>query len=184
MPYSIPGFTKCLIYFGNNTIFVYFSWHPLCLWICYGARSLHFTVSPGRKGTLFFLHIQLRSHQKDLNCSLWLYYYGKVIVELENNANNRKRLTDCLMCLQSDQVTLWNYLFIYSTYLFLISNNVWAIFSLGDHQITFVTLNTFYLLSKPARVGNHLLFLADKTKLDGTPSKIKWKIHVFWYTVF
>ena len=29
MPYSIPGSTKILIYFGNSTIFVYFSWHPL-----------------------------------------------------------------------------------------------------------------------------------------------------------
>ena len=27
-------------------------------------------------------------------------------------------------------------------------------------------------------------FLTDKTKLDGTPSKIKWKTHVFWYIVF
>ena len=31
---------------------------------------------------------------------------------------------------------------------------------------------------------NHLLFLMDKTKLDGTPSKIEWKMHVFWYIVF
>ena len=55
----------------------------LCLWICYGARSVHFTVSPERKGTLIFLHIQLHNHQKDLNPHLWLYYYGKVIVKLE-----------------------------------------------------------------------------------------------------
>ena len=93
MPYSILGSTKILIYFGNRTIFVYFSWHPLCLWICYGARSAHFTVSPRRKGTLFFLHIQLRNHQNDLNPCLWLYYYGKVIAELEKNTNNKKRQT-------------------------------------------------------------------------------------------
>ena len=24
----------------------------------------------------------------------------------------------------------------------------------------------------------------NKTKLDGIPSKIRWKIHVFWYIVF
>ena len=47
----------------------------------------------GRKGTLFYLHIQLHNHEKDLNPSLWLYYYGKVIAELENNTNNRNRLT-------------------------------------------------------------------------------------------
>ena len=29
MPYSVPSSTKILIFFGNSTIFVYFSWHPL-----------------------------------------------------------------------------------------------------------------------------------------------------------
>ena len=66
-------------------------------------------------------------------------YYGKVIVELENT--------------QSDQEALWK------SYLFLISVNVWAIFSTP-------------------------LLLTSKTKLDGIPSKIKWKMHVFWYIVF
>ena len=66
-------------------------------------------------------------------------------------------------------------------YLFLIPN-IWAIFSLRDHQqITSVTLNTFCSLSKPSPY-NHL-FLMNKTKLDGMPSKNKWKIHVLWYTV-
>ena len=40
-------------HFGNGTIFVYFSWRPL--WICYGARYVHFIVPLGRTGTLFFL---------------------------------------------------------------------------------------------------------------------------------
>ena len=52
-----------------------------------------FLCPPGRKGTFFLLHIQLHNHQKDLNPSLWLHYYGKVFSELENNTNNRKRLT-------------------------------------------------------------------------------------------
>ena len=38
-------------------------------------------------------------------------------------------------------------------------------------QITFVTLNKFSLLN------TLLLFLMDSIKLDGVPSKIKWKIH-------
>ena len=69
-------------------------------------------------------------------------------------------------------MALWN------SYLFLISNNVWAISSLGDLQITFITLNRFCPLSKPHRVVNHLLFLTDRTKLDDGTSKIEWKIHV------
>ena len=43
-----------------------------------------------------------------------------------------------------------------------------------DHQqITFVKTSRFFLLSKTS----HPLFLMDNIKLDGMPSKIKWKIH-------
>ena len=93
-------------------------------------------------------------------------YYGKVIVELENT--------------QSDQEALWK------SYLFLISVNVWAVFSLRDcQQITFIMLNRFCSLSKlPLPPTPTPLLLTNKTKLDGIPSKIKWKIHVFWYIVF
>ena len=44
----------------------------------------------GRKGTLFFLHIQLHNYQKDLNPRLWLYYCDKVIVELEKKNKQQK----------------------------------------------------------------------------------------------
>ena len=40
-------------------------------------------MTPGRKGTLFFLHIQLDNHQKDLNPWLSTYYYGKFMAKLE-----------------------------------------------------------------------------------------------------
>ena len=75
MPYSIPSSTKI---FTLATV-------PF-LFILVGAMSVcGFTVPPGRKGTLFFLHIQLNNHQKDLNPCLSLYYYGKFIAELEKN---------------------------------------------------------------------------------------------------
>ena len=149
MPYSIPGSTKILIYFDNSTIFVYFSWHPLCLWIYYGARNVNFTVSSERKGTLFFLHIQLHNHQNDLNPFLWLYYYGKVIAELEKNTTKK----DIIMFMNKKTVhgacNLTKLHFKILIHLFLISNNVWAIFSLSDHQqITFITLDRFCPLSK------------------------------------
>ena len=52
-----------------------------------------------------------------------------------------------------------------------------------DHQqTTFAMLNIFYPLSKPPPLFP--LFLMDKTKLDGIRSKIKSKMHVFWYIVF
>ena len=61
------------------------------------------------------IHIQQHNHQKDLNICLSLYYYDKVIGE----------------------VALGN------SYWLLISDNVWAIFSLRDYQlITFVILLT------------------------------------------
>ena len=75
MPYSIPSSTKI---FTLATV-------PF-LFILVGAMSVcGFIVPPGRKGTLFFLHIQLNNHQKDLNPCLSLYYYGKFIAELEKN---------------------------------------------------------------------------------------------------
>ena len=88
MPYDIPSFTKILMYFGNSTIFVLVG--ALYLWICYGARRVHFTVSLERKGALFFLQIPLYNHQKDSSPCLWLYY-GKVIVELKKKTQTTKK---------------------------------------------------------------------------------------------
>ena len=44
-------------------------------------------MPPGRRDTLFLLRAQIyqqHNHQKDLNPCLSLYYYGKIIVDLEN----------------------------------------------------------------------------------------------------
>ena len=93
MSYSTPGSTKILIYFGKSTIFVYLV-ATLCVCKFAMVPGVYILLCPpGRKSTLFFLHIQLHNHEKDLNPSLWLYYYGKVSAELENNTNNRRRLT-------------------------------------------------------------------------------------------
>ena len=124
---------------------------------------------PGRQGTLLPTYSAAKSSKrlKALSVTILLQqdhcWIGK--------QHKQQKKCNCLRCLWSDQVALQN------SYLFLISNNVWAIFSLGDHQINFATLNRFCPLSKPRLVVNNLLFLTDKTKLDGTPSKIKWKIH-------
>ena len=121
--------------------------------------------------TLFFLHIELHNHQSDLNPCLWLYY-GNVITELEKNTNKKDTVHGAC--------NLTKLHFKILIYLFLISNNVGAI--LRDYQqITFVTLNRFCPLSKPYLPIP--MFLMDKTKLDGIPSKSKWKIHLLWYIV-
>ena len=58
-----------------------------------------------------------------------------------------------------------------SSYLSLVNEKI-RLKIVGDPwQITFVTLNKFCLLN------TLLLFLMDSIKLDGVPSKIKWKIH-------
>ena len=46
--------------------------------------GVYILLCPQEEKVLFFLNIQLHSHQKDLNPYLWLYY-GKVIAELEKN---------------------------------------------------------------------------------------------------
>ena len=64
-----------------------------------------------------------------------------------------------------------------SNLMFLITVNVWAVFPLRDRQqITFVMLNRFCPLSKLSPTP---LFLTNKIKLHGIPSKIKWKMDVF-----
>ena len=173
MPYSIPGSTK-------NVIYIYILWQQHHFFILVGTLCVcEFAMvpgvyillcPPGRKVTLFFLHIQLHNHQKDLNPSLWLYYYGKVIVELENNTNNRKILT----AYGAFNLTKQHFE-IHICFLFLF---------LRWFSNTFRHAYRFCPLSKTPRVVNHLLFLTDKTKLDGTPSQIKWKIQVCWYIVF
>ena len=51
-----------------------------------------------------------------------------------------------------------------------------------DHwQITFITLNRFCALIKKNPTS---LFLIDNIKLDGVPTKIKWKIHTLLYFKF
>ena len=102
--------------------------------------------------TLFFLHIELHNHQSDLNPCLWLYY-GNVITELEKNTNKKDTVHGAC--------NLTKLHFKILIYLLLISNNVWVIFSLRDHQqITFVMLNRFCPLSKlPPLIP---LFLMDK----------------------
>ena len=173
MPYSIPTSTKILIYFGNSTIFVYFSWHPLCLWICYGPRSIHFTVSPGRKGIFSFLHIQLHNHQKDLNPCLWLYYYDKFIIELEKNTNNKKRPTVHGAC----NLTKYNFKVVIYFWFPIIPEQFFL-----KGPLTNNFCHAYQILTIKETASPIPLFLTDKNKLDRIPSKIKW--NVLWYIVF
>ena len=87
MPYSVPSSTKILTMATAPFLFKLASSVSACLWICYGARCVHFAVPSGRRGGLFFLRAEMYTFSstfiKDLNLCLPRYYYGKVIVELE-----------------------------------------------------------------------------------------------------
>ena len=91
MPYSIFSSTKTLnlatapfsfILVGILCLSVNFLWCQGCKFYCH-LRKTRCTLLP--EGT----DIQIQQHiqQKDLNLCLPLYYYGKVIVELEKNTN-------------------------------------------------------------------------------------------------
>ena len=91
MSYSIPSSTKIptlttapflFILVGVLCLSVNLLWCQVCTFYC-PLRIKRCTLLP--KGT--DVHIKQRIHQKDLNLCLPLYYYGKVIVELEKNAN-------------------------------------------------------------------------------------------------
>ena len=167
MSYSIPSFNKIL----TLTAAPFLSISDGALSVCEFAmvQRVYILLCP-QKGEVHssswehrYTHSAAQSSKrfKPLPVS---NYYDKVIVELENT--------------QSDQEALWN------SYLFLISVNVYAIFSLRDcQQITFIMLNRFSPLRKLPPTPTPL-FLTNKTKLDGISRKIKWKIHVFWYIVF
>ena len=103
---SLPVLLKFLLWQQHH--FCLFFLAP-SLWICCGARSVHFTVSPGRKGTLYFIHIQLHNHQRDLDPCLWLYYYGNFIVELEKK-NKKNKLFMVLVIWPSSTL---NFLFVF-----------------------------------------------------------------------
>ena len=81
MPYGIPSSTKTLAF---TAPFLFILLGALSIWEFAMVPGVYILLCPqGRKGTLFFLHIQLHDYQQHLNPCLWLYYYGKVIVELE-----------------------------------------------------------------------------------------------------
>ena len=57
-----------------------------------------------------------------------------------------------------------------------------AIWLRDCRQITFGTLNRFCLFSKTPPPP-HPLFLTDNITMDRMPTKIKWKVHTFFYIV-
>ena len=85
MPYSIPSSTK--IRSLATAPFYFFNWRPLsmnllwcqvCTFYC-SLRKKRCTLLPEGK----YVHIQQYIQQKYMNLCLPLYYYGKVIAELE-----------------------------------------------------------------------------------------------------
>ena len=84
MPYSIPGSTKILIYILWQQHHFFILVGTLCVCEFAMVPGVYILLCPQEEKVLFFLNIQLHSHQKDLNPYLWLYY-GKVIAELEKN---------------------------------------------------------------------------------------------------
>ena len=89
MPYSIPSSTKILTKATAPFLFIIIGvlcvclsvnlpWCQVCTFYC-PLRKKRCTLLPEGKD----VHIQQHIHQRDLNLFLPLYYYGKVIVELE-----------------------------------------------------------------------------------------------------
>ena len=112
-------------FFGNSTIFIYFSWDSL--WICYGGRYVHFIVPSQRRDTIL-LDVQRCTHSaantsKYLNLRLTSYYYAKVTDGLEKT-NKEFSCAKVFIMRLSD---ILQFVFGFNEWL-------WAIFSL-DYQI-------------------------------------------------
>ena len=71
MPYSIPGSTKIIMYklWQQHHFFILVATLCVCEFVMVPGVYI-LLCPPGRKDTLFFLQIQLPSHQKDLNPSM------------------------------------------------------------------------------------------------------------------
>ena len=87
MAYSVPSSAKILtlaaapflfLLVGDLYMSVSLVWCQVCTFYC-PLRKKRCTLLPEGKN----VHIKQQIHQKDLNLCLPLYYYGKVIVELE-----------------------------------------------------------------------------------------------------
>ena len=82
MPFSIPSFNKIFILVTAPFLFILFGALSVCKFAM--VLGVYILLCPQKeKVHSSFLHIQLHNHQKDLNPCLSLYYYGKVIDELE-----------------------------------------------------------------------------------------------------
>ena len=132
MPYNITCSTK-ISNFGNITIFLFqlicsvnSLWCQVCTFYC-PLRKKRCTFLP--EGT--DVHIQKHIYEKDLNLFLPLFYYTKVIVELQKHRqriklcyaygayNLTKQHFEVPICFQLRRVSLSN--------LFL--NNFWILFA-------------------------------------------------------
>ena len=81
MPYSIPSSPKILTLVTASILFILVG--TLSVWEFAMVPGVYILLCSQEEKLLFFLHIQLHNHQKDLSLCLSLYYYGKVIVKLE-----------------------------------------------------------------------------------------------------
>ena len=131
------------------------------LFISVSALSVfEFAMVPG-------VYILLCPQQEEVHFSSWVHRF--IYIHFQQH-NHWKDLNPCLSLYYYDKG--------------IVELAIWAIFSVGDsQQIAFVILNRFCPLSKLPPTPTPL-FLKNKTKLDGIPSKIKWKMHVFWYILF
>ena len=89
--FSIPSTTKIFTLTTATFLFILVGALSVCEFAI--VPGVYIYCAPGKKRYTLLLestdiHIQQHNHRKDLNPSLPLYYYGKVIItELENNTN-------------------------------------------------------------------------------------------------
>ena len=96
----------------------------------FGPRCVHFTVPFRKKRSTLLpkgtdLHIQQHIYQKDLNLCLPLYYYAKVIVELEQTQTR----SNCVIVLMIKPSSTFKFKCVFG-----FNECLWAIFSLLNFE--------------------------------------------------
>ena len=92
MPYSIPSSTKILIYFGNSTIFVYFSWHPLSVNLLWCQECTVYCVSRKKRYALLSTHSAAQSSKRFKPVCDHIIM-ARSLLNWKKKKNNKKRQT-------------------------------------------------------------------------------------------
>ena len=162
MPYSIHSSTNIFtlvtapfILIGVLCLSVNLLWCQMCTFYCPLRKKRCILHTEGTS-----IHIQQHIHQKDLNLCLPLYYYDKVIAELEKNTNKEFNCvySACNLTKQQFETPVCFWFELMSLNKLFLKHEKLVVLYLGCGCITFnftTQMTLHHLLSMPMNAKDH-----------------------------